>query len=102
MREFSKLYKLPKSLRAKLAGYNELLFSVSRGYDTASIAAMFPAAVQEEIWMDMHLESVQRVPMFRAQGCDEFFVSLIVRALRVNVLLDGDFAFHIMGAVLLG
>jgi len=44
--------------------------------------------------MDMHLENVRRVPMFKAKGCDEFFISLIVRALRVNVLLDNDFAFR--------
>jgi hypothetical protein len=42
VREFGKLYKLPKELRQKLSGYNELLFAVSRGYDTSSIAAMFP------------------------------------------------------------
>ena len=94
VREFSALYRLSSSLQTKLANYSELLFAVNRGYDTSAIAALFPAAVQEEIWMDMHLENVQRVPMFRAKGCDEFFISLIVRALRVNVLLDGDFAFR--------
>lgn len=98
VREFSKLYKLPKPLRAKLAGYNELLFAVSRGYDTASIASMFPAAVQEEIFTDMHREAVMRVPMFKCSGCDESFFAMIVRQLRVNVLLEGDFVFR-MGEV---
>ena len=46
VREFGKLYKLPKELRAKLSGYNELLFAVSRGYDTSAIAAMFP-----QVWL---------------------------------------------------
>ena len=65
VREFSKLYKLSKTLRRKLADYNELLFAVSRGYDTAAIATMFPAPVQEEIFIDMHLEAIGRVPMFQ-------------------------------------
>ena len=93
VREFSRLYKLPKELRSKLMGYNELLFAVSRGYDTSSIANMFPPAVQEEIFTDMHKEAVRRVPMFQVGGCDETFFSTIVRLLRINVLLEGDFIF---------
>jgi hypothetical protein len=66
----------------------------NRGYDPNAIATLFPGSVQEEIWLDMHRESVMRVPMFRVKGCDQFFVSLIVRQLRVSVLLLGDFAFR--------
>lgn len=94
VREFGRLYKLPKELRTRLAGYNELLFAVSRGYDTASIARMFPVAVQEDIFNDMHRRTIRRVPMFQCPGCDESFFSSIVRQLRVNVLLEGDFAFR--------
>ena len=94
VREFTKLYKLPKALKAKLMGYNELLFSVSRGYDTTAIAAMFPNAVQEEIFNDLHRAAVRRVPMFQCVGCDGFFFNSIVRMLRVNVLLEGDMAFR--------
>jgi len=55
---------------------------------------MFPAAVQEEIFVDMHRHAVKRVPMFQCSGCDESFFATIVRLLRVNVLLEGDFVFR--------
>ena len=43
----------------RLAGYNDLLFAVSRGYDTGAIASMFPVAVQEDIFNDLHRRAVQ-------------------------------------------
>jgi hypothetical protein len=78
-------------LQDKLYGYNELLFSVSHGYDIGAIARMFPNGVQEEIFSDMHLQAVQRVPMFQIEECDSGFLNTIVRMLHITVLLEGDF-----------
>ena len=63
VREFAKINKLSVQLTHKLKSYNELLFSVSRGYDTKAIAAMFPPDLQAEIYNDMHLPTVPRVPI---------------------------------------
>jgi len=93
VRELVRLFKLPNRMRAKLLGYHELLFAVSRGYDTNAIAAMFPLGVQEEIFADMHVRALRRMPMFHLAACDESFFKTMVRMLRVNVLLDGDFIF---------
>ena len=52
--EFMRLYKLSPSMCAKLHGYNDLLFTVNRGFDLNQIASMFPKSVQEDIFYDLH------------------------------------------------
>jgi potassium voltage-gated channel Eag-related subfamily H protein 1 len=93
VREFIRLYKLPGKLQDKIHGYHELMFSVSHGYDIGAIASLFPTGLQEEIFSDMHLEAVRRVPMFQIPECDSGFLHTIVRLLRISVLLEGDFVF---------
>jgi len=90
--EFMRLYKLSPAMRSKLHGYNELLFTVNRGFDLQEIASMFPKSVQEDIFFDLHHSLVRLVPMF--QSADDNFVRAIVRLLKPQVLLEGDLAFR--------
>ena len=90
--EFMRLYKLSPQMRAKLQGYNELLFTVNRGFDLQEIASMFPKSVQEDIFFDLHHSLVRLVPMFA--DADDNFVRAIVRLLKPQVLLEGDLAFR--------
>lgn len=93
VREFSRMHQLSSGMREKLHGYHELLFSVNRGFDLHQIAMMFPSSVQKEVFHEEHAPRLRAVPMFRSTECDEVFISALARELRVQVLLDGDYAF---------
>lgn len=94
VRAFSLIHKLGPSVKAKLLGYNELLFSVNHGLDLYAIANQFPASVQQEVFFEEHRHRLLQVPMFRPLEKDELFLAAIARVMRVMVVLDGDFVFR--------
>ena len=69
-------------VRQKLKDYNELLFSVSRGFDLEQIAAGLPTSMQEEITYDMHENMVRNVPIFAGQ--DDNFFRVVTRHLKTE------------------
>lgn len=90
--EFIRFHRLPPSIRAKLHGYHDLLFSINRGFNLERIAAIFPRNVQEDTYFFMYERIVRRVPMFNAT--DDSFIRALVRLLKPQALLDGDYAFR--------
>jgi len=94
VREFSKLSNITGSLKRKLFGYNELLFSVSRGYDPKAIAAVFPISLQEDIFEGIHCDELRRLPILQLPELDELFYRWIARLLKSLVILEGDVIFR--------
>jgi len=93
VREFSTLHKLSDTMHDKLIGYHELVFSINHGVDLHQVASMFPGSVQQEVFFEEHAPRLRLVPMFQHSECDEIFIAALSRELRVQVLLDGDFAY---------
>jgi len=94
IREFSKVHRLKRSVAQKLQYYNELVFSVSRGFNLQQIAEKFPVTVQEDIAFNQHELAIRRLPMFTMVDCDESFFRALSRVLHVQVLLDRDEVFR--------
>lgn len=92
IREFVKFHRVPPAIQAKLLGYHDLTFSISNGFDLQRIAETFPRNVQEDTFFFMYEHVVRQVPMFAAT--DNNFVRALVRMLKPQVLLEGDFAFR--------
>ena len=96
VREFCKLSKLKGPLRKKLLGYNEILFSVSRGYDTSVIAGIFPPILQEDIYYGLHITDMLRLSLFREfTELNELFFRRVATRLRQHVLIDGDTVYRV-------
>ena len=114
--EFIRFHQLPPVIRDKLHGYHDLLFSINRGFDLQQIASIFPRNVQEDTFFFMYeqvtlpltasdccwllltasdccffftKQIVRKVPMFNV--CDDNFIRTLVRLLKPQVLLGGDF-----------
>jgi len=90
--EFIRFHQLPPVIRDKLHGYHDLLFSINRGFDLQQIASIFPRNVQEDTFFFMYEQIVRKVPMFNV--CDDNFIRTLVRLLKPQVLLEGDYAFR--------
>ena len=90
--EFGLFYKLPRAMRRKLHAYVSFKYAVNRGIDIGEATSALPPTMQEEAYFTVHAHVLRRVPMF-AQT-DDFFVKALVRVLRPQVLLKGDFLFR--------
>ena len=94
IREFSAIYKLRPEVKSRLFEYNELLFSVTRGFDLGAIAQKFPSAVLEDVFLSLHEQTLRQLPMLRIEGCDEVFFRAATKLLRPEVYIDGDAIFR--------
>ncbi len=91
--EFCSFHAFPPPLRRKLHRYNKFLFSVNRGFDVGQIAGALPANLRLDVMFHMHAKLVESVPIFA--GVPEPFIKALVCALKPQVLLKGDCAFHL-------
>ena len=89
--EFGLFYKLPRAMRRRLHAYVTFKYAVSRGIDIGEATSALPPTMQEEAFYKVHAHVLRRVPMFAET--DDFFVRALVRVLRPQVLLKGDFLF---------
>jgi len=87
-----RFHRVPPVIRDKLHGYHDLRFAISQGFDLQEIAGLFPRNVQEDTFFFMYEHIVRQVPMFAAT--DNNFIRALVRILKPQVLLEGDYAFR--------
>ena len=92
---FCQMSKLKGPLRKKLLGYSELLFSVSRGYDTSAIASIFPPLLQEDIFHGVHIDDLKRLPLFQLPELNQLFFQRLATKLKQHVLIDGDPVYRV-------
>ena len=90
--EFGKFYKLPAAMRQRLIEYVTFSFGVSRGINIQEVTASLPQTIRGEVLYLMHGQLLRKVPMFAKT--DDMFIKALVRALRPQVVLRGDYLFH--------
>ena len=90
--EFGKFYKLPATMRDRLTEYVTFSFGVSRGISIQEVTASLPQTIRGEVLYLMHGQLLRKVPMFAKT--DDMFIKALVRALRPQVVLRGDYLFH--------
>ena len=92
MNEFFLFHKIPPPLQAKIKGYVEFAFSVTKGINVESIATQLPAHLQLEIHLHLNKKMVEQVRIFT--GCPRDFYTSLVTKLQPCICVSGDYVFY--------
>lgn len=91
VKEFVKVYEVPRELQRKLYEYNEVIWNQTKGFDTSAFLSQLPISVRADIMTYLHQNLIDNVPFFKQ--CSDRCLEAIILSLHDHVCLAGDFVF---------
>lgn len=85
---FMRYNEIPRSLRHRVHGYYEYLWSTRRGFDEASVLDELPPAIRGDVEMHLRRDIVSKVPFFR--GADNNMLRALVARLKPRIAIPGE------------